>query len=334
MDRIDQTVQKAMSAKHLPGLSLAIVKDGKVVLAKGYGVSNLELQTPTTEHTRFVVFSITKTFTATATMLLVEKGRIKLEDQISKFLPNLPIKWRAVTVRQLLTHTSGLPEYRDHIPELGDVRPDYSTSQVLGLIRKSPMLFPPGDRWEYTETNYYLLGLIIEKVSGMTYQNFVSKQILAPLGLRESRFDDSVRLMPNRADGYLFEKGNFVNAPRYSPSLTYAAAGLASTVLDLAQWDIALGKRLLKPATWKMMWTGAKLNNGKATEYGFGFGLTPFRGHRRIGHVGGGDGFCAALSHFGDDRISVIVCTNLNIGFDISSLANEIAALFFEPTPS
>ena len=332
--RVDALVRSVMTAQHLPGLSLAVIVDGNVVLAKGYGLANVELSVPATALTRFAVFSVTKTFTATAIMMLVEEGRVALDHPMAEYLQDLPATWQPVTIRQLLTHTSGLPEYRDHLPELGDVRPDYPPARVLALIRDAPLQFPAGEGWEYTETNYFLLGLVIAQRSGMPYEDFVTKRLLEPLDLRDTRIDNATRLMPNRADGYLFEADGYVNAPRYSPTLTFAAAGLTSTVLDLAKWDAALGSaRLLQPATWQVMWTNATLTSGESAEYGLGFGLTPYRGHRRIGHVGGGDGFSAALSRFVDDHVTVIVCTNLNIGFDISALANDISALYFADTP-
>ncbi len=332
-EKVDLFVREKMKSKNIPGLSLAVLRDGKIVHAKGYGMANLELSTPVTGKTVFAIFSITKTFTATATMMLVEEGKISLEDPISKHLTDLPAAWNRITIRQMLNQVSGLPDYRDYLSKLGDIRSDYTQAEVLKLVTGLPLVFPTGERWLYTETNFFLLGMLIEKVSGKSYEQFLRARIFAPLEMRDTRLDNSAEIIPNRADGYTWQNGVYRNAARYSPTLTFSTGGLVSTVLDLAKYDAALAsEKLLKKPTLEQMWTNARLNNGEIVPgYGLGFGLTPFRGHRRIGHVGGAEGFAAAISRFVDDKVTVIVLSNADQkGFIISDeVANEIASLYF-----
>ena len=332
--KVDAFVHEKMASLHIPGLSLAVLRDGKIILAKGYGKANLELETPANEKTAFAIFSITKTFTAVATLMLVEEGKVSLDDSISKHLPDLPAPWQRVTIRHVLNHTSGLPNWRDHSSKLRDVRSEHTKAEVLNLVAGLPLVFPSGVRWDYVETGFFLLGMLIEKVSGQTYEQFLRERIFAPLGMRDTRLDSYTDIIPNRADGYVWQSGAFRNAIWYHPTLTFSTAGLVSTVLDLAKWDAALyTEKLLKKSTLEQMWTNAKLNNGQiVTETGLGFGLTPFRGRRRVGHVGGAEGFASAMSRFIDDKVTVIVLSNAGQkGFAISDVANEIAAFYFSP---
>lgn len=333
---VDDYVRERMAALHIPGLSLVVLRGGEIVLAKGYGKSNLELGTPASEKTAYAIYSITKTFTAVATMMLVEEGKVALEDPISRHLPNLPAAWRGVTIRHILTHTSGLPNWRDHASTLRDMESDYTKDEVLNLVTGLPLVSGSGERWEYVETGFFLLGMMIEKISGKTYEQFLRERVFEPLGMSDTRLDSRADMIPNRADGYSWEDGTFRNATWYSPTLTFSTAGLVSTVLDLAKWDAALyTDRLLKKSTLEQMWTPARLNNGHlVTETGLGFGLSPFtknnRVHRRVGHVGGAEGFATAMSRFIDDRLTVIVLSNAGQqGFTISDVANEIASLYF-----
>jgi CubicO group peptidase (beta-lactamase class C family) len=331
-EKVNAYVREKMLSNHIPGFSLAVVRDGKIIHAKGYGMANLELSTPATEKTAFAIYSITKTFTGVATMMLVEEGKILLEDPISKHLAGLPAGWNKITIRQLLNHTSGLPNWRENATKLRDMRIDYTKTEVLNLVTGMPLVFPSVESWAYGETGFFLLGMLIEKVSGKSYEQFLRERIFVPLGMNDTRLDSNIHLIPNRADGYEWKNGGFRNAVWYNPSLTFSTAGLVSTVLDLAKWDAALyTEKLLKKSTLEHMWTNAKLNNGQiVTDYGLGFGLSPFRGQRRIGHVGGAEGGATAMSRFIDDKVTVIALSNAGQeGFAISDIANEIASFYF-----
>ncbi len=334
--KVDAYVSERMKALHIPGLSLVVLRNGEIVLAKGYGQSNLETGTPASDKTAYALYSITKTFTAVATMMLIEEGKVSLEDPISKHLSDLPAAWRGVTIRHILTHTSGLPNWRDNASKLRDMESDYTKAEVLSLVTGRPLSFPSGERWEYVETGFFLLGMMIEKISGKTYEQFLRERIFQPLGMSDTRLDSRTDIIANRADGYTWQEGGYRKAVWYSPTLTFSTAGLVSTVLDLAKWDAALyTEKLLKRSTLEQMWTNPKLNNGElVTETGLGFGLSPFtkggRVHRRVGHVGGAEGFATAMSRFTDDKVTVIVLSNAGQqGFTISGVANEIAAFYF-----
>jgi D-alanyl-D-alanine carboxypeptidase len=329
--KVDAFVRQKMTANHIPGLSLAIVRDGKIILAKGYGMANLELSVSANEKTSFAIYSITKTFTGVATMMLVEEGKISLEDPISKYIKDLPVVWQPITVRQLLNHTSGIKDFAPILFESGDMTRDYTPAEVLKLVAAFPLEFPSGERWDYTNTGFYLLGMLIEKVSGKTYEQFLTERIFAPLEMRDTRLENLAEIIPNRANGYTWQNNNFRNATRISPTLSFSVAGIVSTVLDLAKYDAALyTEKLLKKKTLQQMWTATKLNNGQIVEQGLGFGLTPYQGHKRVGHSGGAAGFSTTITRLIDDKVTVIILTNADQeGFLISDIANEIASFYF-----
>jgi len=336
IEKFDSLVREKMSANHIPGLSLAVVRDGKIIIAKGYGMANLELSTPANEKTAFAIYSVTKPFTAMAVMMLVEEGKISLEDPISKYLAGLPAAWNPVTVRQLLNHTSGIKSLQESSFNPKELPRDYTPAEIINLTASFPLDFPSGESSEYNNTGYFLLGMLIEKVSGKTYEQFLRERIFAPLEMRDTRLQNYDELIPNRATGYTWQNSGFRNAVRLSPTISFSLAGLVSTVLDLAKWDAALyTEKLLKKNTLEQMWTDAKLNNGQMAGFGLGFGITPYQGHKRAGHSGGATGFSATISRFVDDKVTVIVLTNADNaghkgkGFLISEIANEIASYYF-----
>ncbi len=335
--KVDAFVREKMAANHIPGLSLAVVRDGKIVLAKGYGTANLELSVPATEKTVFAIYSITKTFTAVATMMLVEEGRVSLEDPISKHLAGMPAAWNQITIRHLLTHTSGIIDFCDVPDSPCEKSKDFTQPELLASVASFPLQFASGERWEYNNVGFYLLGMLIEKVSGKSYEQFLTERIFAPLEMHATRLVNYAEIIPNRAAGYTWRKGKFVNALRISPTLSFSLGGLVSTVLDLAKYDAALyTEKLLKKQTLDRMWTPAKLNDGQTVEYGLGFGMTPYEGRRRVGHSGGQAGFSTTITRLIDDKITVIALSNADSaghlnpkGFLVNDIANQIAAFYF-----
>lgn len=327
-DKIDDFVTPEMGKRHVPGVSIAVVKDGKVVLARGYGLANVELSVPASADTVYELASVTKQFTATGVMMLVEEGKISLDDRIDKHLDNLPAAWSGVTVRHLLTHTSGIKSYTS-IPEVTKSwRNDISQAEMLKLVAGYPLDFPPGDKWSYDNTGYYLLGMLIEKVSGQKYGDFLKQRIFEPIGMASTRLNDAAAIIKNRACGYSWTGKEFRNAEFVSPTQPFAAGALVSTVNDMAKWDIALnGDKLLKRSSLKQMWTPVKLNDGKTAPYGFGWSIGDRSGHKVIGHGGGIPGFSTQISRFVDDRLSVIVLANCD-GGSADALANGIAGLY------
>ena len=311
-DEVDDYIKAEMKKRQIPGLALAVVKNGKLIKAKGYGLANVELNVPVTPDSVFDLASITKQFTATAIMMLVEEGKIGLDDKIGKYLCNAPDTWSGITVRHLLTHTGGLKNA--FWPTLGGSGlMDYSTAQSYEAAYKLPVDFPPGERWQYSDQGYFLLGMIIEKASGKRYEEFLRERIFKPLGMTTTAVLAQNRwaVVKNRASGYTLRDGKLARNRRDDQSELASEGGLWSTVKDLAKWDAALySERILKKSSLDQMWTPVKLNSGFNHNYGFGWSLNDIRGHRIIGHGGGAGTYIFRLP---DDGLTVIVLTNLHM---------------------
>ena len=241
IDRLDAYVRAQMQARHLPGLSLAVVRDGKIARAEAYGLANLEVQAPATTQTVFEIGSISKQFAANAIMLLVEEGKVRLDDPVSKYIDGTPPGWSAITVRHVLTHTAGLADF-----DTGNIgfsyRREYTPAEFLELLAKPPLQFTPGDRWNYTNA-FPLLGMVIERASGQPYMTFVEQRIFTPLKLASMRFKKAQEVVPHRADGYVFENGGYRHGERLRPAVIAPNGGVMTNVLDFAAWDIALDVR-------------------------------------------------------------------------------------------
>jgi len=310
-DEVDDYVRTQMDKQHIPGLSLAVVKNGHIEKSAGYGLANVELNVPVRPDTVFQIQSITKTLTASAVMLLVEEGKLGLDDKITKHLSGLPESWKEITVRQLLSHTSGIKDFINE-PTV-DMRKDIQPEEVIESLRKLPLNFQPGEKYAYTNTGYHLLAMIIRKITGQYWGEFLQERILVPLEMNDTRVISLSSLITNRASGYLWENGELRNGRFIAPTiLAYAGGGLRSTVLDIAKWDAALyTEKILKRSTLDQMWTPMKLNDGSDSSYGLGWGVTNYHGHRLISHTGSHmTGFKTALARFVDDKLTVIVFTN------------------------
>jgi D-alanyl-D-alanine carboxypeptidase len=310
-DLVDEYIQAEMKKRHIPGLALVVIRDGKVVKMKGYGFANLEHDVPVTPDTVFELASITKQFTAAAVMVLVEEGKIRVEDPIAYYLPNSPEHWKDITVGHLLTHTAGLPSLENGFQALrkGGARLNYTTTQLFNAAMSDPMSFAPGERWQYSDVGYFLLGMIIEKASGQTYRNFLASRFFKPLGMPSTSVLDQWIVLKNRAAGYTLRNGQIVNIRRVIQVELPSHYGIFSTVRDLVKWDNALaaGKVVKQPSV-EQMWTAVKLNNGGSFPYGFGWSLDQRRGHRMITHTGITG---TEYTRFPDDKLTVIVLTNL-----------------------
>ena len=333
---IDQYVQSEMARQHIPGLALGIYREGKIVKAQGYGLANVELNVPVKPETVFQSGSIGKQFTATAIMMLVEGGKISLDDSISKFFPGAPTSWSSVKIRNLLSHTSGLSEYtsEDKTRPGGPInlRQDYTEDQLVKIIESFPMDFQPGKKWAYRNTNYLLLGVVIHKVTGKFYGDFLQERIFRPLGMTSTRVISQADIIPNRAAGYQLVKGELKNEDWVSPSLDTTADGaLYFNVLDLAKWDGGLyTEKLLSKSSLDQMWTIARLENGKPNDgnYGFGWEIDQINGHRVIEHGGSWQGFTSYIARYIDDKLTVVVLTNLDSEHSTpSKIAHDVAGL-------
>jgi D-alanyl-D-alanine carboxypeptidase len=343
-DKVDDFIKAEMSHRHIPGLSLAIVKDGTVIKAKGYGLSDIELKVPATPQSVYQIASSSKQFTAAAIMLLVEDGKVSLDETINKYLPDLPVTWRGATVRQLLTHTSGIKDYSE-LADAGDARSkDFTRSQIIALVSEAPLEFQLGEKWNYSNTGYFLLGMIIERVSGQAFGEFMHNRIFRPLGMGVTRMNDLNEIVSNRAAGYVLRNGSLHNAQPVSPTHPWAAGALLSTVLDLAKWDAALyTERLLRKSSLEQIWAPAKLNNGQLARdsffnnhYGFGWFLGEIDGHKYVEHGGViPSGFASEIIRFSNDRLTIIVLTNRHADDFLASeaprpwdIAKGIASLY------
>lgn len=328
-EAVDAAVQKTMQARQVPGVSVAVVKDGTVVVAKGYGVSDVEKSIKATEHTVYQLASVTKPFTAMAVLMLAEDGKLSLDGKITDILPGLPAAWAPVTVRHLLSHTSGIKSYTDVFGEqkVADSRV-FTSAEILALVKDAPLQFAPGEKYAYCNTGYYLLGMIIEKVSGKPYATVLAERIFRPLGMTATSLDDHADARPVRAKGYATRNGETTPAEHTHPSQPFSAGALVSTVADLATWDIALtGRKLLKPASYEAMWTPMRLNDGRPSTYGLGWQVEPFRTRPRQGHGGGISGFSTFLARYPEDRVTVVVLTNQG-GGAAGAIANNVAAIY------
>jgi CubicO group peptidase (beta-lactamase class C family) len=310
-DQVNDYVKAQMQKRQIPGLSLAVVRDGKLVLARGYGLADVERNVHATPDTVYEIGSMTKSFTATAIMMLVEEGKIGLDEKINHYLPDLPATWKDVTIRHLLTHTSGIKSYSD-MPEFPKLmRSDTTEAEIIRLVSGEPLEFSPGAKWAYGNTGFFLLGMILEKVSGKPYGEFLEERIFRPLGMTATRVNDLGAIIPNRASGYTLDDSTLRHAEYVSMTWTYSAGVLVSTVKDIAKWDVALDTdRLLKPSSLQQMWTPVKLQDGRTADYGFGWFVGGVKRHRRISHSGGIPGFVANISRFVDDKLTVIVLIN------------------------
>jgi CubicO group peptidase (beta-lactamase class C family) len=318
-DKIDDYFTAQIKRLHVPGASIAIVRDGNITKAQGYGFANLELRSPATKETVYEIGSISKQFTATAIMMLVEEGKVRLDDTITKYFPEAPQAWRGITIEHLLTHTSGIQNHVA-VPHWLDVfRTDLafetapSRDELLKMFFKLPLEFQPGETWAYDNTGYYLLGIIIEKASGKSYWQFLDERIFKPLGMNATRSTDPQPIVRNRASGYEWKKDHFENRPVLLPTIAFSAGSLLSTVEDMAKWDAALyTEKLLKKSSLDQMWTARATNDGTDAPFNYGFGwfIENYHGHRLIQHSGGTPGFSSVIYRFLNDKLTIIILTN------------------------
>lgn len=302
-DEVDDLVLAEMKKRHIPGVALGVLRDGELIKAKGYGLASMEPDRLVTPETPFVLTSLTKQFTAAGIMLLVQDGRLGLDDRITKYLAEVPDSWRAITVKHLLTHTSGLSD-----------RLWYGTEEERWSVFNEPPDFELGERWAYSDLGYVLLGVIIEKVSGKPYREFLADRIFVPLDMT------ATATVGDYATRYRLRDGELRRA-EWPP----AEGGIISNVVDLAKWEAALlAEKILDRSSLDQMWTPVQLNDGSYHDYGFGWTLGAVRGHRTIGHGGRAGHYYFRLP---DEKLTVIVLSNLDMrdGSSPKSITQGIA---------
>jgi D-alanyl-D-alanine carboxypeptidase len=328
-DPVDDYVRSQLKPRNLPGVSLAVVKDGRIVKAAGYGLASLELNAPATERTVYEIGSISKQFAANAVLLLVEDGKVKLDDPISKYLDRTPAAWTAITVRHVLTHTAGLADF-----DTGNIgfsyRREYTANEFVDLLGKQPLQFAPGDRWNYTN-GFPLLGLVVERASGMPYVDFVRTRIFQPLALESARFKSPTEVVPNRADGYLFKDGAYQHGETLRPMVIAPNGGVMINAVDFAKWDIAITEgRLLRAESLTQMTTPVRLNDGRTVSHGLGWFIDTFNGHTFGAHWGTTvTGHSSVIRRYTRDGVTVIMLANLDDGgFGIDAMSKRIADMY------
>jgi len=324
--QVDDYVRAEMAKRKIPAVVLTVVQDGRELKTTAYGFANLELGVPVTTNSVFEIGSITKQFTASCILMLQQDGKLSVEDKLQKYLPNLPVAWTNVTIRHLLTHTSGLKSYTGLD---GFALTKHQTqAQFIEAIGRQPSEFQPGESWKYSNSGYNVLGYVIENVSGRSYWQFLRERILEPLDMCATTDRNPGTLITNRVAGY--EQTNHLHVNRdYDLTDVFSAGAMVSTVGDLAKWNAALdGDTILTAESKKAAWSPQPLNNGKATSYGFGWFVETTEGRRRIGHGGSTSGFNASVQRFPDDRLFVVVLTNTD-EMIATSLARKVASFYF-----
>jgi D-alanyl-D-alanine carboxypeptidase len=311
-----------------PGAAVIVVKDGRVIFRKGYGMANLELKTPVQADMVFELGSLTKQFTSTAILMLAEQGKLSLDEDLHKYVPDYPDKGAKISIENLLTHTSGIKSYTNDPKFPAMWRQDLTVQQIIDITKDDPLEFPPGTKWKYDNTGYILLGAIIEKISGMSYADYVRKNIFEPLGMKHSYYGSNSAVIPGRASGYSRNGGNWVNAQYLSMTLPYAAGSLMSSVDDLAIWDGAISAgKLLSKASWDRAFTPYKLANGDDTHYGYGWAIDAYDDHSIVRHNGGIFGYVSEVVRLPKDHVYAAMLTNSDgHDFDTGFLATELAA--------
>ncbi|WP_309711915.1 serine hydrolase domain-containing protein [Armatimonas sp.] len=307
-EKLDDSLSAELKRQGVPGASIAVVREGKLIRAQGYGLANVEHQIPAKAETIYQSGSVGKQFTAALVLRLVEDGKVKLDDPIGKYLPQVSRSWANITVRHLLTHTSGLGDPYNKL----DLRKDYTDNALLKIEGSLPLLFKPGEKWSYSNMGYHVLGFLCNKVGGRFYGDQLRDKIFKPAGMETARIISEADIIPNRAAGYERIKGELKNQSWVSPALNTTADGsLYLSVFDMVKWDLALTEgKILTPASRKAMWTPVTLNNGRSHPYGFGWALSPVNNHKCISHGGAWQGFRTGIYRFVEDKLTVIALAN------------------------
>jgi len=320
-DRADDFIRAEMRRQNIPGLSLVVLKNGEVVKAQGYGFADIKRKVPATPETVYKIASVSKQFIAAGIMVLVQNGQLSLSDSVSKHLEGAPAAWSRITIRHLLTHTSGLVR---EAPGFDPFKVQ-SDAQVIRTAYPLPLRFAPGETWEYSNTGYFVLAEIIRIVAGRPWTEYLRDAVFKPSGMNSTWPTNTTERVPNRAQGYVDN-----DAPRNAPDwLALRPSGaFLSTALDLAKWDAMLyTDTVLTEASRREMWTPVTLNDGRSYPYGFGWMFAKVNGHRLVHHPGGMPGARADIARFVDDRLTIILTMNLD-DVNIDAIVSGLAGLY------
>jgi len=311
LSSLDQRIRAYLAANNIPGALIALASKGEVFHLETYGLADVELAVPVSANSVFEIGSISKQFVATAAMLLVQEGKLGLDDPIATHLSAIPSEWLGVTVRQLLTHTSGIPDYEE-IASYDIYGERLTPEEIIKIAHSRPMDFAPGQGWYYSNTGYFLLSMIVERVEGLPLGQVLKTRIFDPVGMSQTRLADPEDIIEHRVAGYWINKtGALINRRPTETSSTLGAGGILSSVYDLAKWDAELyGDDLLSEESKALMWQRTQLPNGDLTRYGFGWFVNPYNGLNRQYHGGQVAGFVAQFARFPEHELSVILFMN------------------------
>ena len=331
--KIDHAANDVLTATGVPSASIAIVKDSQIAYLQAYGNGRLDPSTPARPEMRYSIGSISKQFTATAILLLQEQGKLSLDDKVAKFIPNLT-RANEVSIRQLLSHTSGYQDYwpQDYVMPM--MLQPTTAQRILDQWARKPLDFDPGTRWQYSNTNYVIAGVIAEKASGMPLLDFLHRNIFDPLGMASVTNTDQEKLGDSDATGYMrYALGPLRLSPKEGRGWLFAAGELAMTASDLAKWDLSIiNQKVLKPSSYKEFETEVRLNNGVGTEYGLGVEVAMESGRRVLQHDGEVSGYTSQNTVFPDDHVAIVVLTNQDAVGAPAQIARDIAPLLFAET--
>ena len=311
-DAIDRLVSATQVRERIPGIALLIVRDGRVVRVGCYGVANLEHAVPVKRTTVFQSGSLGKQFTAAAVLLLAERDKLSLDDGVRRYLPEAPPEWEAITIRELLDHTSGIRDSEDG-GEVFELRREYTDAEIVGIAKSYPLDFPPGSRFKYNNMGYILAGIIVTRVSGVFYGDFIAREFFRPLGMRTARIISDTDIVPNRAAGYVRTPTAVRNQDFVSAALNATADGsLYLSLEDWARWIAGLDRRaLLSSASYELLWGTGKPSDGPSAGHGFGWDNATLDGHPVLEFDGSWQGFRSAIERDPAQSLTVVVLANL-----------------------
>jgi CubicO group peptidase (beta-lactamase class C family) len=328
-DKVDDYVKHAMEKHQIPGMTVAVVKNGKVLKLKGYGVASVEFDVPATENTVYQLFSVSKIFAGIAVMELVEDGKLTLDTPINEIIENAPPAWKTIRIRQLLTHTSGLPELSAN-PRFAalsyEQKKRVTAEEEIGFLAETPLKFVPGEKFSYHQSGYQMLGVIVEKLTKQTYAEFLQERVFQPLGMTSQFGGTEAGVIKRRAPTSYYRETDTLRGWIYPFSVRdYPAAGLNSSAADLAKFLLAFDSgKVLKPESMRASLAPVKLNDGTEKGYGLGWAVANHKGRKVVGHEGGG---AIWVAHFPNEHLSVVVLCNLN-GARADEIQYAIADLY------
>ena len=329
-EKIDKLANDSLAKSGVPSASVAVVTNGRIAYVQAYGAARLDPKTSAAPEMRYSIGSISKQFTAAAILLLQEQGKLSLDDKVAKFVPELT-RANEVTIRQLLSHTSGYQDYWPQDYVMPFMLLPVTSQKILDLWARKPLDFDPGTKWQYSNTNYVIAGVIVEKAARMPLLQFLREKVFTPLDMKSVMNIDQDKLEDTDPTGYMrYALGPLRPAPKEGKGWLFAAGELAMPARDLAKWDISIiDRKLMKPSSYKQLETDVLLKSGLATRYGLGVGISMQAGHRALSHGGEVSGFTSENIVFPDERVAVVVLTNQDAAGAASDIAHGITPLLF-----